>query len=101
MNFAGTKDSDTRFEGRICEYFWNPELQKYSLEVLLAHLIRKKEYCQAASPTSDSLKSKYWLSTNNLHSKDHLDNINTIILSYSKYLLINFTNFVLHFKQTF
>jgi len=80
MKFAGTKDSDTKFEGWICEYLWNLELQKHSLDILLTHLIRKKEYCQAASPTSDSLKSKYWLSTKNLHSKDHLDNINTRIL---------------------
>lgn len=80
MNFAGIMDSDTRFKVSICEYLWNPELQKYSLEILLIHLIRKKEYCQAVSPTSDSLKSKYWLSTNNLLSKDHLDNINSKIL---------------------
>lgn len=76
---------DIGFEEHICKYLWNPKLQKYSLELLLTHLIKKKEQCQAVSPTSDSLKSKYWLSTNNLHSKHHLDNISSLILSNSKY----------------
>lgn len=57
MNFCSTMYSETSFEGCICEYLGNPELQKSSLEVLLTHLLKEKEYCQADSPTSDSLKS--------------------------------------------